>query len=277
MRNILGTATDSELGFFKQRTRQSDNRPREVVALDAPVAGRESAQVGAIEAVLVPAGRSFAGLEVAAHHYTAERAAQEWLMVKPDANLTASLRRPDHRSMVIAVDREQNYYISDGRRFAGRTDRRTGPQPLPSGNLLDDLTIGIVWAVTNTDTALLADDALLEASQARLAYHEQRLTSEVALNEVPHLHAVSSRWLGSRFCARHVTRHIHLLDGARSSGPQNNAVRKPHPGSSRRTNMTFSDGPPGRSQVCVVASVSQRTKSRHPRGTSGWSCYSRWP
>lgn len=214
MRNILGVATDAELGFFKKRARHGDNRPREVFSLDALVADRESAQVGAIEALLVPAGRAFAGLEVAAHHYSAERAAKEWLMVEPDVSLTESLRRPDHRSMVIAVDREQNYYISDGRRFAGRTDRRTGPQPLPSGNLLDDLTIGIVWAVANTDTALLADDALLQASQARLAYHEQRLTSEVALNEVPHLHTVSSRWLGSRFCARHVTRHLDLLDGA---------------------------------------------------------------
>ncbi|MEV0291146.1 hypothetical protein AB0H36_44045 [Kribbella sp. NPDC050820] len=135
-------------------------------------------------------------------------------MVDPGSDLLESLRRPDQRSMVLAVDHEDNYYISDGRRFAGRVDRRIGPQPLPAANLIDDLTIGIIWAVVNTDTALLADDAQLEVSQQRLAHYEQRLTSEAPLHEVPALNKVSRRWLGSRFCAGHVTRHLDLLHGS---------------------------------------------------------------
>ncbi|TDO51555.1 hypothetical protein EV643_103294 [Kribbella sp. VKM Ac-2527] len=213
LRRILGAATDAELGFFRQRVRRTESRPRDVISLRDSTAGRESVQVGAIEALQVPAGRSFAGVEVVAHHCTAENAGTEWLVVEPGGDLVESLRRLDRRSIVVAVDRERNYYISDGRRFAGRVDRRTGPQPLPSANLIDDLTVGIIWAVTNTDTALLADDAQLEASQARLAHYEERHTSEATLSEVPNLNTVSGRWLGSRFCARHVTRHLDRLTG----------------------------------------------------------------
>lgn len=60
----------------------------------------------------------------------------------------------------------------------------------------------------------MADDALLQACQARLAQYEQRRTSQVTSSEVPNLHAVSRRWLGSRFCARHIIRHFDVLDGA---------------------------------------------------------------
>ncbi|TCC08510.1 hypothetical protein [Kribbella soli] len=73
--------------------------------------------------------------------------------------------------------------------------------------------MGIIWATTNTDVALLADDALLMSSQARLAHHEGRRTSDVPLSEVPTLNAVASQWLGSRFCARHITRNLERLSG----------------------------------------------------------------
>jgi hypothetical protein len=73
--------------------------------------------------------------------------------------------------------------------------------------------VGIIWAVTNTDIALLADDAQLASTQARLAHHEGRRTSDVPLTEVPTLNPVAGQWLGSRFCARHITRNLDRLSG----------------------------------------------------------------
>jgi transcriptional regulator with XRE-family HTH domain len=211
---ILGVATPAELGFFKQRARRAENPLRDVISLRDSLDSRELVPIGAIEALNVPAGRSFAGVEVVAHHCAAEKAGDEWLIVDPGTDLVESLRRADRRSLVVAVDRDRKYYVSDGRRFAGRADRRTGPQPVPSANVIDDLTVGIIWAITNTDIALLADDAQLDRYQARLAHYEERSGSEAMLSEVPSLNAVSSRWLGSRFCARHITRHLELLTGA---------------------------------------------------------------
>ncbi|WP_327640848.1 hypothetical protein OHB24_21385 [Kribbella sp. NBC_00482] len=130
-------------------------------------------------------------------------------MVDPDTG--GPLNRPDRRSLVVVVDHEDQYYASDGRRFADHGGRRTGPQPISSAAILDDLTIGIIWATMNTDVALLADDAQLTSGQARLAHHEGRRTSDVPLTEVPTLNAVAGQWLGSRFCARHITRHLDRL------------------------------------------------------------------
>ena len=134
-------------------------------------------------------------------------------MVDPGRTVTGRLNRPDRRSLVVVVDHEHRYYLSDGRRFVDRAGHRTGPQPVSSAAFLDDLTIGIIWATTNTDIALLADDAYLVSSQARLARFDGRSTSDVPLSEVPTLSAVAGQWLGSRFCARHITRNLHRLSG----------------------------------------------------------------
>ena len=56
-----------------------------------------------------------------------------------------------------------------------------GPQPISSASILDDLTVGILWATANTDVALLADDAQLMSSQERLAHYEGRRTSDVPI------------------------------------------------------------------------------------------------
>ncbi|TCC55373.1 hypothetical protein E0H73_36240 [Kribbella pittospori] len=79
--------------------------------------------------------------------------------------------------------------------------------------MIDDLTIGIIWATANADTALLADDAALAKSQTVLSHHEKRSRSEIAHTELPMLNPVASQWLGSRFCARHITRHLGRLSG----------------------------------------------------------------
>jgi hypothetical protein len=203
---VLGASTPAELGFEKRRTRRAEQFPATAVSVLDLMSGHRPQ--GAVEALSLPAGRSFAGVEVAAHYCDVDKVGQGWLMVEAGNDLAGSLNRPDRRSLVVAVDRDRRYYVSDGRRFLNRGGRRTGPQPVSSATVIDDLTVGIIWATNNADTALLADDAQLARSQARLAQYEARSTSEATVHEVPALNAVSSQWLGSRFCARHITRHL---------------------------------------------------------------------
>lgn len=207
---VLKTSTPAELGFHKRRTRRPDQRAEVASVLDLLGDYRPLGEIGALS---LPAGRSYAGVEVAAHYCDAERTGSTWLMVDPGKDVTDSLGRPDRRSMVMVVDREQRFYVSDGRRFVDRAGRRTGPQPVSSANVIDDMTVGIIWATTNADTALLADDAALAKGQSRLAHYENRLTSEAMVTEVPMLGPLASQWLGSRFCARHITRHLDRLWG----------------------------------------------------------------
>ncbi|WP_432887851.1 hypothetical protein ACQPYH_06175 [Kribbella sp. CA-245084] len=44
-----------------------------------------------------------------------------------------------------------------------------------------------------------------------LAHYERRRASDVPLTEVPRLNPVAGQWLGSRFCARHITRNFDRL------------------------------------------------------------------
>lgn len=85
---------------------------------------------------------------------------------------------------------------------------------MPVAYRLDDLTIGVIWAVVNSDTAILADDGALERYQRSLAPYDELRASSATLNEVPQLNDLSRQWLGSRFCSRHIIRHLARLNSA---------------------------------------------------------------
>ncbi|MDX2970969.1 hypothetical protein [Kribbella solani] len=208
--SILRKSEPSELGFYKRRVASKQLSVLPVSLLDLTTDHWPAAQS---ETLRVPGGRSYAGVDIAAHYREVELPGEGWLLVDPGKDAGAPLSRPDRRSLVIAVDHERRFYASDGRRFVDRAGRRTGPQPISTAALLDDLTTGIIWAATNTDIALLADDAQLVNTQARLAHYDGRRTSDVALSEVPTLNAVAGQWLESRFCARHITRNLDRLSG----------------------------------------------------------------
>ncbi|WP_460666385.1 hypothetical protein [Kribbella swartbergensis] len=209
---MLKASTPADLGFYKRRTlRFGGGRDAVVPILELMT---DHTAIGDVDTVSLPAGRAYTGVEIAAHYCDAELTGQQWMLVHPGKELVGSLRRPDRRSMVLVVDRDRRYYVLDGRRFVDRAGRRTGPQPVSLATVIDDMTVGIMWATNNADSALLADDAQLVKSQARLARYDARSTSEPALHEVPALNAVSTLWLGSRFCSRHITRNLDRLSGA---------------------------------------------------------------
>lgn len=203
---VLGKSDPADLGFFFKR-RVSTPPSSEPASLLNLLDGRSLSAGRNI--LRLPAGRAYAGVDVGARYCDAGLPGEGWLLVDPGDD--AFLNRPDRRSLVVVADAEQRYYVVDGRRFVDRAGRRIGPQPISSAMLLDDLTVGIIWAATNTDVALLADDAELARSQARLARYEGQRTSDVPLTEAPTLNPVASQWLGSRFCARHITRNLDRL------------------------------------------------------------------
>ncbi|GAA3128984.1 transcriptional regulator with XRE-family HTH domain [Kribbella aluminosa] len=205
---VLQEPDPSDLGFFNKRRVSAPKKP-EVASLVDLMAGQLPA-AGSMT-LRIPDGRSFSGVDVEAHRREAVSPGDGWLMVDPGPD--AVLNRPDRRSFVIAVDDMQQSCILDGRRFANRVGRRTGPQPVSSATSVDDLTVGVIWAVTNTDVALLADDSHLSTLQAELAPHDRRCLSDMLLTGVPMLTPVASQWLRSWLCTRHISRKLERLSG----------------------------------------------------------------
>jgi len=215
---VLGAAGPADLGFYRSRITRTDGATLaarvEATPLPELVRNGSRDEPAGVASVVVPSGRSYVGVELAVHHLAAEVTDREWVAVDPSDEVIGSLRRPDRRTLLIASDLrgdQPRQYVSDGRRFAGRADRRTGPQPVPTAHLLDDLTVGIIWAITNTDAQLQGDDAQLEMHRVRMTHYEDRSSSAAMLSEVPDLGTVSRQWLGSSFCSRHIMRHFERL------------------------------------------------------------------
>src|SRR4030095_8934837 len=79
---------------------------------------------------------------------------------------------------------------------------------IPAAYELDDLTYGLLWAASNLDDALQADDQALAETRADLAAYERLSASAVSREAAPGLNAVGHMWLGSDFCARHILRAL---------------------------------------------------------------------
>jgi transcriptional regulator with XRE-family HTH domain len=103
--------------------------------------------------------------------------------------------------------------------------RRSGAQSeeiaIPYAYLLDDFTMGILWAARALDDALLDDDrALAQALERSSPTDVLRDPGTTA----PHdLTAVSQGWLGSYACARFISTHVRA-----SSGPPLFWTREQH-------------------------------------------------
>jgi len=209
----LGVADAADLGFEKPKRRAAGPSMAGDSLLGLVARGRD-AQVGDLEVLSVAGGRSFFGAELAVHHCAVEGSGREWVVAEPGAETIGELSRPDRRPVVLASDGDRKrFYVSDGRWFAGRSVRRPSRQLIPAAHVLDDLTVALLWSITNTDQALLADDGNLEKYRARLARYEGQSSSAATLSEVPELNVVSRRWLGSNFCSRHIVRHWDRLAG----------------------------------------------------------------
>lgn len=119
-----------------------------------------------------------------------------------DHHRAFATRRRTQSLIVAAV--EQTDQMSH---YASSTGRVTNTElsRLPTAYELDDLTLGLLWAVTNLDDDLLDDDANLYDFVSSDADSER--ISEVAVT----LSATSMMWLGSAYCARHILDNADVL------------------------------------------------------------------
>ncbi|MEE1930685.1 hypothetical protein V1J52_21245 [Streptomyces sp. TRM 70351] len=121
--------------------------------------------------------------------------------------------RPARRGFLVGVEEGQddvNVYVRDAagaRRPALPGPPVTGPTSIPSAYLLDDLSYGILWALTQLDDGLLSDDQALDAEQNLLDTYLSMPRSAPSQLLVD-LSTVGSSWMGSAFCARHIRQEL---------------------------------------------------------------------
>ena len=182
-----------------------------VPALALDTDGRADTEV----AVQAPPGRFFTGTSIAARAYPASDDGRILAAVPTGFADDMFLRRP-RRGLVIGITENEHGVSLFGldsrqarRRLAGAPE---GARLLMSrAYALDDLTLGILWAVANLDEALLDDDATLSDSRGQLAAYEQLPRSAAGREIAADLAPVSRMWLGSQFCASHILRHTDTL------------------------------------------------------------------
>ncbi|HET9118299.1 MAG TPA: hypothetical protein VFN75_09560, partial [Pseudonocardiaceae bacterium] len=89
---------------------------------------------------------------------------------------------------------------------AARKQVSSSVMTIPQAFQADDLTLGILWALSNMDEALLNDDSVL-AQARQCVRNPAEVGSSAILNcGFAELSAVSWMWLGSDSCARFIVR-----------------------------------------------------------------------
>ncbi|MGR8007527.1 hypothetical protein [Streptomyces hypolithicus] len=121
--------------------------------------------------------------------------------------------RPVRRGFLVGVEERQddvNLYVRDAaaaRRPARPGPSATGALSIPSAYLLDDLSYGILWALTQLDDSLLSDDQALDTEQHLLDTYLS-LPRSAPSQLLVDLTTVGSSWMGSAFCARHIQQEL---------------------------------------------------------------------
>jgi hypothetical protein len=159
----------------------------------------------------ISGGRFFDGSSVDAVTCRAVDDGQVLAAIPPGLPEVPLLRGSTRGLLLCVVERETggDLYGLDTRTARRRMARTAAGTRLavPRAYALDDLTLGLIWAVANLDESLLGDDALLAGHRQRLAGYESFTRSAVSRDDADGLSAVSRMWLGSDFCARHIARH----------------------------------------------------------------------
>ncbi|MEU8779083.1 hypothetical protein [Streptomyces sp. NPDC048606] len=120
--------------------------------------------------------------------------------------------RPARRGFVVGVEErlgDLDLYVREAAsaRRSGRAVPQAEVLSIPSAYLLDDLTYGILWALTQLDDGLLADDHVLDSERHMIATYLS-LPRSAPSRLLVDLGAVGSGWMGSAFCARHIRKQL---------------------------------------------------------------------
>ncbi|WP_331730765.1 helix-turn-helix domain-containing protein (plasmid) [Streptomyces sp. NBC_00016] len=165
---------------------------------------------------LLPAGRSMLGSQLSLQVHPARVEAGRVIVCMPDQRRAEEFLARPHRGLLVgAVDTGgvTKFYALDARTARTKITRNGGVCEVtaPTAYELDDLTYGILWAVSGYDDALQADDHALAETRSDLKAYERLSASAVSREAAPGLNTVAHMWLGSDFCARHILRALPNL------------------------------------------------------------------
>jgi transcriptional regulator with XRE-family HTH domain len=178
----------------------------------APYAHDPGEPTSRVAALPVPAGRFFAGSAIPLAVYRASDI--DRLAVAIDLDSPQGLGGfGSQRSLLVATVESNDKLKAFGVDLRHGQDALPGSSPyrtlLPRAYELDDLTLGLLCAVQNYDESLLSDDSSLMQSRNRAGKDIQFSASkELGAS----LTAVSRMWLGSQFCADHITHNLVQFD-----------------------------------------------------------------
>ncbi|MDQ0605532.1 hypothetical protein QF037_009965 [Streptomyces canus] len=162
---------------------------------------------------LLPGGRSMLGSQLSLQVHPARIEGSRVVVSLPDQRRAEEFLSRPHRSLLIGAASTEGiskFYALDGRAARGKLARNGGMYEVtaPAAYELDDLTYGILWAVSNYDDALQADDQALSETRSDLKAYERLSSSAVSREAAPGLNTVAHMWLGSDFCARHILKAL---------------------------------------------------------------------
>ncbi|MGW7645439.1 helix-turn-helix domain-containing protein [Streptomyces bobili] len=162
---------------------------------------------------LLPGGRSMLGSQLSLQVHPARIEGGRVILSLPDQRRAKEFLARPHRGLLVgAVEAggTTRFYALDGRGARAKLTRNGGVSEVtaPTAYELDDLTYGILWAVSNYDDALQADDQALSETRSDLRAYERLSASAVSREAAPGLNPVAHMWLGSDFCARHILRAL---------------------------------------------------------------------
>lgn len=150
-------------------------------------------------AVAGPAGHWFPGTITPAVAFTARRAGRNVLL---ESGSIADLRWPvGGRQLLIGIGEDGSYFATDVATAAARHRQGLAEAPvrIPQAYLLDELTGALLWAMSNLEQSLHADDAVIDQSS---------VTDAGSLDLTP----VTQAWLGSSACAAHLLANLDRID-----------------------------------------------------------------
>jgi transcriptional regulator with XRE-family HTH domain len=170
---------------------------------------------GGESVIFAPRGRFFGGATIPARVYPATNDGRIVTSV-PARLVDDPFMRQSRRGLIIGAESHDvpQFFGLDVRQARRRLNAVPDGSRLliPSAYAIDDLTLGLLWAVANFDDALLGDDAELSASREAGDAFEGWTRSAAGREIAGDLAPVSRMWLGSNFCAGHVLRHASTLD-----------------------------------------------------------------
>ncbi|MFV2021684.1 helix-turn-helix transcriptional regulator [Micromonospora sp. LOL_023] len=187
----------------------------DLISMIAATIGEPFQAARADHTIPAPGGRHFPGASVEAEIYPAIDDGRIVATI-PRTDAGRQWRHPLQRRIVAgrAVTSTSDGLFGLDSRHACQRLVDTGDDVrllVPRAYQLDAITAAVLWAVANLDQSLLLDDARLDTTRTAAAEYSSLARSAVSADIGDDLDTVSRMWLGSAFCADHISRQWDRL------------------------------------------------------------------